>query len=109
MLFTSIFSCRNSLEENYNIGLESINNEDYNGAIDLFSKIIAKDSTIYEVYQSRSFCYFKSGEYKKAITDYQKAYSLNKNPQLNFNIGTVSYTRPEPTRPERIGGGGVGV
>lgn len=87
LLFASIFSCENSLEEDYNIGLENINNEDYNGAIDLFSKIIAKDSTIYEVYQSRSFCYFKSGKYKKAITDYQKAYSLNKNPQLNFNIG----------------------
>ena len=41
------------MRENYKIGLEQIKNEDFEGAISVFNDIILKDSTIYEVYQSR--------------------------------------------------------
>ena len=87
LIFVCIFSCGNSVKKNYEIGLENVKNQDYEAAIGLFSEIISKDTTVYEVYQSRSFCYYSTKEYKKAIKDYEKAYLLNSNPQLNFNIG----------------------
>lgn len=75
------------MRENYKMGLEQIKNEDFEGAISVFNEIISKDSTIYEVYQSRGYCYFKTGSYENAINDYQIAFSSNYNPQLLFNLG----------------------
>ena len=92
LLLTCFTACGISIKENYKVALESIESEDHQGAITLLSEIIDYDSTIYEAFQSRAFCYFTTSAYKKAIADYQKAYALSKNGQLQFNLG-MSYIK----------------
>jgi|TARA_B110001469_G_C9642995_1_gene323901 tetratricopeptide (TPR) repeat protein len=88
-IILSFPSCRKSIKEEYKKGLDIAIAGNYEEAIALFSEIVTKDSSIYEVYQSRGFCYFSLQAYKKAQKDFENAYSISKNPQLQFNLGTV--------------------
>lgn len=90
-LFLIFFiSCGKSIHKEYKIALEKVENQEYQSAIELLTDIIKKDSNLHEVFQSRAVCYFKTENYKSAIVDFQKAYSINKNPQLQFNLGITN-------------------
>ena len=83
-------SCGKSTHKEYELALDNIENQEFQSAIELLSDIIKKDSNLHEVFQSRAVCYFKTGNYKLAIADFQKAYLINRNPKLQFNLGIAN-------------------
>tara|TARA_B100001287_G_scaffold173436_2_gene146101 strand:- start:3108 stop:4055 length:948 start_codon:yes stop_codon:yes gene_type:complete len=87
LLLTCFTACGNSLKEKYKFATESIKNKEFEVAISMLNEVIYQDSTIYQAYQSRAFCYYNIQAYKKAIIDNEKAYELSKNDQLHYNIG----------------------
>lgn len=75
----------------YNRGHESFNNENYESAINYYSKVINVDKNNFEVFFSRGNAYYYLNNYEKALLDYQKALEFEaNNADVNFNIACVN-------------------
>ena len=63
-----------------------------NKSIEMYSKIIEKDSTYFDAYLSISICYAKKGEWENSVAFCQKALDVNpKSYDANNQMGLVYY------------------
>ncbi len=67
-----------------------VNKLDYNSAITLCHKFIAKDSLNSKVYYYRAWCFRKNGSYDKAFKDINRSIQLNEKSSEAFTeLGTI--------------------
>lgn len=66
-------------------GLSHMETEDYQGAIDSFTKAIQLDSSCAPCYEMRGWCYGQKGEYELALVDYNSAIQLEPNIASAYN------------------------
>ncbi len=80
-----------NLEINLYLGQSLIQTGDYNGSIDLLSKVIAMDPKSSAAYGDRGSAYYNIGEYDKAQADFDQALSLNTGGAgIYLNLATIA-------------------
>ncbi|MCW8796534.1 MAG: tetratricopeptide repeat protein [Chlorobium sp.] len=58
-------------------GIEKLKNEDYEGALEDFTKAVEKDPEFAESYLNRGFVYGNRGELQEALADFNKAIEID--------------------------------
>ena len=77
-------------------GLSYQNNQDYDSAIEYYTKAIILKPDLTEAYNNRGNAYSAKGEYDRAIADFDTAIKLNPDDALAYNNrGTVYYRKGE--------------
>ncbi|OWY21068.1 tetratricopeptide repeat protein [Sphingobacteriales bacterium UPWRP_1] len=84
------FKAQEDVKYYYNQAVMKVNNNDYEAAIELLNKCIARDPSNKDVLQMRANCYTEMKKFKLAIKDYNKAIKLDsKDPILQYNKGST--------------------
>lgn len=60
-------------------GMKKSQTQDYEGAIEQYTKCLVIDLDLLKAYVGRAFARTELGEYQKALEDYQKATNINSN------------------------------
>jgi tetratricopeptide (TPR) repeat protein len=68
---------RAELEKYFHEAYQAEQNQDFEKAIPIYTKIIHLDNTIPAIFVLRGSCYQQIGEFQNAIADYQKVESLS--------------------------------
>ena len=84
LIYLLLFLCgfqsiAQTAEDYYVSGINAADNNDYVQAIALYSKAIQLDANYSQAYFNRSWCYYKSLNYPKALIDATKTIELNEN------------------------------
>jgi tetratricopeptide (TPR) repeat protein len=81
---TVIFSCKETNKNLLDKAYKLSQNKKAKEAIDVYSKIIQRDSTIQVAYYNRGLCYFEVDAFDKAINDFNKVISLQPKESIVF-------------------------
>jgi tetratricopeptide (TPR) repeat protein len=84
-----------SAEDFFKEGEAKAKQRDFNGAIEQYSLAIKRDSTMYNAYVKRAFCYGLTEQYDKAVEDYtisiaaepEKIYSYQSRGSAHYKLG----------------------
>lgn len=76
----------------YHLGVECYNNNDFEGAINNFTKAIKIDSNFKEAYLKRGLVYIKFKRYEKALKDCTKAIEIDSKDEISYYCRGVVYT-----------------
>ncbi len=80
------------LEEDLKTAVDHYRNDDYNAAISVYEGIIQQGWTNGEIYYNLGNCYYKLGQYGRAILNYERARPLIGNdPDLQVNLKLANF------------------
>lgn len=84
------FKTQEDVKYYYNQAVLKVNNSDFDAALELLNKCVARDPRNKDVLQMRANCYTEMKKFKLAIKDYNKAIKLDaKDPILQYNKATT--------------------
>lgn len=77
LVVCGVTACGPNAEELNTSGIEKLKNEDYDGALEDFSKAVEKDPKFAEGYLNRGYVYGNRGELQEALADFDKAIAID--------------------------------
>ncbi|HRK26820.1 MAG TPA: tetratricopeptide repeat protein [Chitinophagales bacterium] len=84
------FKAKEDVKYYYNQAVLKLNNSNYEAAIELLDKCLARDPTNKDALQMRANCYTELKKYKQALKDYNRAVKLDAaDPILQYNKATT--------------------
>jgi tetratricopeptide (TPR) repeat protein len=95
-LFFSVSRC--ATEEEFNKGVEALENHDYDQAIRRFTKVVKNDPKNADAWNSRGFAYQQKKEFDKAIGDFNQAVRWDPKHALAFNNRGNAYLEKKDFR-----------
>jgi len=83
---------RQDLDELFTDGQFKLMDEEFDEAIEIFTKVLQEDHGQGKVYQARAVAYLKKGDKKAALKDIERAVECNpENPRFHFHKGAILF------------------
>ena len=91
LLFFSRGICRTEADVHFEKGVDYINQEDYQQAIEEFNRVISIDSEYIDAYCGIGIAYLNQKKYKKAIEVFEKATALGPDEPIAYYLLGKAY------------------